>query len=71
MSVGAVGNTVLKFVLLKSILSGDGRRGREGGRARRGKERGGEESDIKEKIKVDNYLSISSTQQSTQPVILW
>ena len=64
----AVGNTELKFVMLKSILSG-GRGGGEG-------ERGGEESDIKERIKVDNYLSISNTQQnclspSQSPLSWW
>ena len=47
-----MGNSELKFVMLKSILLGEEERERE-----RAGERGGEESDIKEKIKVDNYWS--------------
>ena len=45
-----MGNTELKFVMLKSILLGEEERERTG-------ERGGKGSDIKEKIKVDNYWS--------------
>ena len=47
-----MGKTELKLVLLKSILLAErGEEEREGGQGR------GEESDIKEKIKLDNYWS--------------
>ena len=63
--MGAVGNTELKFALLKSILLGEG-----GERESKGEGRGGEGSDIKEKIKVDNYLSISNTEHTPDPTSL-
>ena len=55
--MGAVGNTGVKFVLKINIIGREGRE-REGGRE--GDQGGFGETDIKEKIKVDNYLSITN-----------
>ena len=53
-----MGNTLAKFVLKINII---GREGDQGGVG---------ETDIKEKIKVDNYLSISNTEHTSDPTSL-